>query len=62
MKGDRFIKDCQHIQFINDSVELVSKAGNCGEKDDVNLHSVALINLGFILLMTVYDKENVTEM
>lgn len=28
VKGDRFIKDCQHVHFIYDGVELISKSRN----------------------------------
>ncbi len=60
MKGDRFIKDRQHVHFIYDGMELISTAGNGAGKDNINIHSTALINLGFVLLMIVYVKENAT--
>lgn len=62
MKGDRFIKDRQHVHFIYDGMELISKAGNWEGIHNINIYSTALINLGFVLLMIVYDKENATEM
>lgn len=60
VKGDRFIKDRQHVHFIYDGMERISKAGNGEGKDNINIYSTTLINLGFVLLMIVYDKENAT--
>lgn len=37
VEGDGFIKDRQHVHFIYNGVEFISKAGQGGEKYNINI-------------------------
>lgn len=62
MKGDRFIKDREHVQFIYDGVEFISRVRGERRKDHKNIYTAAIISIGFVLLMIVNDKTNATLM
>lgn len=62
MKGDRLIKDRQHVQLIYDGMEFISKARGERKKDHINIYTATLISIGYLLLMIINDKTNATLM
>lgn len=49
MKGDRFIKDRQHVHFIYDGVKLISKAAKGQEKGHKHGYRASLIHKTLVL-------------
>lgn len=54
VKGDRFIKDRQHVHFIYDGVQLVSEAGK--KKKERN-EKITFNFTGIITIYTVYKTK-----
>lgn len=54
VKGDRFIKDRQHVHFVYDGVQLVSEAG---KKKKRRNEKITFIFTGIITIYTVYKTK-----